>query len=57
MSDITEQARKAAAASEYTIEPLGAIDAYYGTVDATTTSPVAQGDSFEFSYNALYSQW
>ncbi len=52
-SDMTEQARQAAAASEYATEPLGAIDAYYGTVDVSTTSPIAPGDSFEFSYSGL----
>lgn len=49
-SDVTQQTRKAAAASEYTQEPLGVIDAYYGTVDV---SPIIDGDSFEFRYNAL----
>jgi hypothetical protein len=49
-ADVTEQARKAADGSNYTTEPVGTVDAYYGTVDI---SPIADGDSFKFSYRAL----
>ena len=50
--DVIEQARKAAAATEYTIEAVGTVDVYFTrrTVNVAATSVIVDGDSFEFTY-------
>lgn len=49
-TDVLEVARKATAASEYTIEALGTVSAVYGTVDQTATAVITGDDSFEITY-------
>lgn len=33
--------------------PIGVVDGYHGPVDVNNTNPIANGDYFEFSDNAL----
>ena len=40
----------------YTVEALGAVDVYYGTVDVGAIHSIMAGDSFEFIYNSLVYQ-
>ncbi|MCL4718052.1 MAG: hypothetical protein KJ057_06210 [Phycisphaerae bacterium] len=51
-ADVLQQARKASAATSYTLEPIGSVDAMYATVDVGVTTPITAGDSFEIAYLA-----
>ncbi|GIK16321.1 MAG: hypothetical protein BroJett003_12850 [Planctomycetota bacterium] len=51
-TDVLQQARKASAATSYTLEPTGSVDATYATLDVGVATPITAGDCFEIAYLA-----
>lgn len=51
-ADVLQQGRKAAAATSYTLETVGTVDATNATIDVGVAVPIAPGDSFEFVFLA-----